>query len=673
MKISSLQLRLIAVLVTLFGLTGIASQKTAAQTTATFVYVSNTGDGTVSVINTSNNSVVATIPLCNDCGPGPEGLAVTPGGGFVYVANEGNGTVSVIATATNTVAAIIQLPTNLCPSCVSTPVGVAITPDGTRAYVSDTGENAIDVIDIATNTVSASITADVSGPKAIAMSPNGVAAYYVFGTNSVGRIDTDPVPGSETYNTHTTTLMVGNTPTGIAVNPDSTFIYVTNQADNTVSVIPNSFPNFGGPAYPPFPTIALPAGSGPYAVAFTPNGAQAYVVNQTNSTVSVINTATSTVSKTLSAPTCIDPLNQVAVSSDGSQVYVADSDCGTADVILTATNTFTATPVSVGFNPFGVAASSSQSMTLGPPGTTTTFFFNTDTLKITPITNLGGELVTVDAFLIKAAAFPSLPGFPGETCIPYGDDSSGGVDTCVEFQVHCIVPGISPTVCNFVYLIATGYDLPADLSSGIGGPGFLVAHGVDCPLTGTSTAQSIFLSYDALVKDPTTHGGSRGPSCFVATYTPGATPITNGTFSKFTGWTTPVVDSALNQVKAGSTAPLKFTISDNLGNPITNLSFCNSFTVSGGANVCSDNPSVSTPWVNIASYAIACPNSAPVNSGTDLSLVASGGSGLQNLGSGSYQLNWKTAKSLKGTCANVVVTFDSTLTVVPATLGFQFN
>jgi hypothetical protein len=321
-----------------------------------------------------------------------------------------------------------------------------------------------------------------------------------------------------------------------------------------------------------------------------------------------------------------------------------------------------------------VAASGSQTKLLGPPGTTTIFTFNTDTYKITGVNNIGGEQLTVDAFLVPASKFPTIAGFPNETCVPYGDYSSGGVDTCVEFQVHCQLSPTDTHACDFIYLVATGFDLPADLSTGIGGPDFLVAHGVDCTLTSSSSVQSIFLSYEATVKDPTIRGGSKGPSCFVGTYTPGASPITNGTSSRFAGWGSPIVDAELNQVKAGSTRPLPFQFFDVLGKPVTNLSLCNSFSfVQGTGNVCHDTPAVSAPWVNISSFGIACPNSSTVNDATDATVSFARNSGLQNQGAGSYQLNWKTQKGWKGLCANVVVTFDSGLVFVPATLGFQFN
>jgi YVTN family beta-propeller protein len=87
-----------------------------------FAYVTNSGDNTVSVIDTFSNTSVATVGV----GRAPVSVAITPDGTRAYVTNFDN-TVSVIATSGNTVVATVGVGGG--------PAGVAIAPDGTRAYV----------------------------------------------------------------------------------------------------------------------------------------------------------------------------------------------------------------------------------------------------------------------------------------------------------------------------------------------------------------------------------------------------------------------------------------------------------------------------------------------------------------------------------------------------------
>ena len=127
------------------------------------VYVTNSffTPGTVSVIDTSTDTVIATISSV-DLFFSPNGVAVSPDGSKVYVTNSFSqpgapGTVSVIDTATNTVSATIPVGTE--------PEGVAVKPDGSKVYVANFVSSTVSVIDTATNTVSATIPVGV-GPLA---------------------------------------------------------------------------------------------------------------------------------------------------------------------------------------------------------------------------------------------------------------------------------------------------------------------------------------------------------------------------------------------------------------------------------------------------------------------------------------------------------------------------
>ena len=89
-------------------------------------------------------------------------------------------------------------------------------------------------------------------------------------------------------------------------------------------------------------------------VAVTPDGTRAYVTNFNSNTVSVINTATNTVTATIAVGANPDG---VAITPNGATIYVANSGNGTGtnvSVINTASNTVTAT-VTVGSGPDGIA------------------------------------------------------------------------------------------------------------------------------------------------------------------------------------------------------------------------------------------------------------------------------------------------------------------------------
>ena len=84
---------------------------------ANFAYVTNAGNGTVSVIDTSTNQVVGA-PITVDTAP--SAIAITPNGNFAYVTNNGSNSVSVIDTSTNSVVETI--------TGLNAPFGIAITP-----------------------------------------------------------------------------------------------------------------------------------------------------------------------------------------------------------------------------------------------------------------------------------------------------------------------------------------------------------------------------------------------------------------------------------------------------------------------------------------------------------------------------------------------------------------
>jgi YVTN family beta-propeller protein len=286
---------------------------------AVLAYISNADSNTVSVVDTSTNTVVATVTVGNS----PFGVAVNPGGTRAYVANAFSSDISVIDTSTNTVIATVALD--------NTPYGVALTPDGAHAYVTNPVSNSVSVIDTATNTVVATVAVG-NIPYGVAITPDGTRVYITNDqADSVSVIDTST-------NTVVATVAVGTFPYGVAVTPDGSRAYIVNEFSSDVSVLDTTTNTIVA-------TVAV--GNAPYGVAITPDGTRAYVADFFDNTVSVIDTSTNTVVATVTVGSA--PYG-VAITPDGTRAYVANSLSNDASVIDTSTNTVIDT-VAVGNDP----------------------------------------------------------------------------------------------------------------------------------------------------------------------------------------------------------------------------------------------------------------------------------------------------------------------------------
>jgi YVTN family beta-propeller protein len=157
----------------------------------------------------------------------------------------------------------------------------------------------------------------------------------------------------------------------------ATRAYVTNEASDTVSVIDTATNTV---------TATITVGDAPQGVAVSPNGSRAYVTNFGSDTVSVINTATNTVSATITVGN--GPVG-VAVSPDGSRAYVTNAISNTVSVINTATNTVAAT-ITVGGLPQGVAVSPAGTRAyVANGGSSTVSVINTATNTVSATIALG--------------------------------------------------------------------------------------------------------------------------------------------------------------------------------------------------------------------------------------------------------------------------------------------
>lgn len=300
------------------------------------VYVSNLAGSSVSVVNTSTHSVIASVAVPG----GPTGLAVTPDGSVVYVACQSAGVVAVINTSSNSVVTSIDVT----PGTTQ----IAINPSGTQVYAVSPAANAISVIETGANRVVGSIGVGTR-PGAVAFNRAGTRAFVTnLYSASISVIDTAARSVVATFDAH-------QGPSGVAVSPDSRRLYVTNQYSGDVTVHDAS----SGEILQTIGGFAFPNG-----VAVTPDGNRILVTNGNAGTVSAIDASSSSVIATIgvgSLPT------SVAIGEDGARAYVTNEYSFSLSVIDTSANSLVSTIQRVGVYPVAVASRPAGGAVVPPP------------------------------------------------------------------------------------------------------------------------------------------------------------------------------------------------------------------------------------------------------------------------------------------------------------------
>ncbi len=260
---------------------GISPVDVAVAPNNTRVYVTNSGDSTVSVFD-GNNMPIATIPIAGT----PLEVAVTPDSTRAYV-TVFEGTVVVVDTATNTVINTIM--------GFNQPRPIDITPDGTKAYVGNQGDNTVQVINLPADTLGATIPVGNSPiDHGIEITPNGLFVYVSINSFFIPVIST-------VTDTAVDDVAVPQVPFGKAFLPNSLTGWVTHanadsisQFDTTTNAVTTTFGS---------------AGSSPIDADITPDGTRLWVANGNSDWISIFDTATNTLVATVSTgdlPNAID-------------------------------------------------------------------------------------------------------------------------------------------------------------------------------------------------------------------------------------------------------------------------------------------------------------------------------------------------------------------------------
>lgn len=411
-----------------------------------------------------------------------------------YVANLGSTALQVIDVATNTVIDTIP---------VSSPSAVAVNAAGSRAYV--TADSGVDVVDLASGSV---VTTVPTGPfpTHLVLSNDDGFLYVNSNDPAVTVIDT-------ATNTVVATVPLAGKSRGLAVTPDGTSVWVSQDAgsgaisviDTVTNTVTSTFPAVRSESLVFTPDGAflyasdndsnncvvfdtatrtavatIPTGATPQGNAISPSGATVYQVNASGNSVSVIDTATNTVTATVEVGFLP---GYVALTPDGAFAYVTGEFDSAVFVIDTATNTVVAT-IPVGGVPRGITI---PHTTASPPiltvdqatvtvnegqtaaNTGTVSGGNGDPVSLTA--SVGSVVNNGDGTWSWSFATSDGPA-QSQTVTITGDDGNGGVtSTTFDLVVNNVAPNIVAVVNNgpippggtaTITVVATDPGLPYD-------------------------------------------------------------------------------------------------------------------------------------------------------------------------------------------------------------------
>jgi YVTN family beta-propeller protein len=273
----------------------------------------------------------------------PEALAITPNGAYLYVGNYGSSTLSVINTSLNTVSAKIALP--------SGPRGIAITPDGKTAFL--LSGKGISVIRMSTNKVLKTISPGPSFGTGLAVTPDGTQLFVsnFYGTVSIINIVTDKIEKK---------LTVGYNANAVAISPDGKYAYVDANAAGgpfyltKIDIASKTIivPQLGAGVF----TSGI---SG--ALVFSPDSQTVYVPEGENNVLAVNAVTGQVEFEVVLSTQPQFFLGGAQISPSGEFLYVAESTTNSVATIDTLQGMTVGTPLAVGSAPDAVAISPSGS------------------------------------------------------------------------------------------------------------------------------------------------------------------------------------------------------------------------------------------------------------------------------------------------------------------------
>lgn len=385
----------------------------AVNTMTNLIYVPNSADDTVTVIDGNSATVVSTINV----GDNPQSIAVNETTNTIYVANHSDDSVTVISGATGAVTATISLADPMVSPNLW-PYEITVNETTNTVYTANLAHS-VSVIDGATGMVSSiSLLPSTAQPTAITVNEVANVIYVADYIDSTLRL----IDGSS--HVVVTSVPAGPAPFGLAYNDVTNTLYMSNIGDASVWVLdPATLAH----------NASIVVGASPFGVAVDTTRNTIFVANSSAGSVSIINGATNGVTDSLAMGN--NP-HRIAVNALTNTVYVANPDDNSVSVLRsvdapliapdplpagvvgtafsTTPSTTGATPmtytVSAGALPTGLTLNSSTGLILGTP-----IAAGTATFTITA-TNTEGVDSQVFSIVTTAAALAAT----GVDTVPWG-------------------------------------------------------------------------------------------------------------------------------------------------------------------------------------------------------------------------------------------------------------
>ena len=281
------------------------------------VYVTNERSGDVTVINGSDFSVAATIPV----GKRPRGIHLSPDGKTVYVALSGT-----------PIEAPPQIDANGNPVFEKKKGG----DDDANA---DKAADGIGVLNVATRKLTGKLNAG-SDPEEFALSKDGRHIYISNEDTKTASVINIAAAKLEHI------IPVGQEPEGVTTTPDGKQFYVTCEAGGDIYVVDTA--SYSAVTH-------FKVNGRPRSVAFLSSGAIGFIPSESVGELNVIDAVNAKVLKTITLPAGSRPM-RVKLSPDENRLYVSNGRAGTISVFDAHRYELLDT-IKVGTRPWGIGVS----------------------------------------------------------------------------------------------------------------------------------------------------------------------------------------------------------------------------------------------------------------------------------------------------------------------------